>query len=103
MSDELQAFAALNTATPWPITLTAQPTEETAVIRSTYVRWCERGKPRGIPLLDSLMPLVNRFLIKIPICFLKVHFFQFPRLKYYLKFSPLKFISNIKFRKDSTN
>ena len=43
--EELQAFAALNTATPWPITLTAKPTEETAVIRSTYVRWCERGKP----------------------------------------------------------
>jgi hypothetical protein len=43
--EELQAFAALNTATTWPITLTAQPTEETAVIRSTYVRWYERGKP----------------------------------------------------------
>jgi hypothetical protein len=43
--EELKTFAALNTATPWPITLTAKPTEETAVIRSTYIRWCERGIP----------------------------------------------------------
>ncbi len=35
--EELQAFAALNTATLWSITLTAQLTEETAVIRSMYV------------------------------------------------------------------
>ncbi|MFA6470643.1 MAG: hypothetical protein WCU00_01275 [Candidatus Latescibacterota bacterium] len=35
VNEELQVFASLNTAT---ITLTAQPTEETAAIRSTYVR-----------------------------------------------------------------
>jgi len=33
-------------------TKTAEPIEEAAVIRSTYILWCERGNPRGIPLLD---------------------------------------------------
>src|ERR1700683_2793066 len=38
----------------WPTIMPHWTLSETAVVRDPYARWCERGAPRGVPLLDSL-------------------------------------------------
>jgi hypothetical protein len=40
--------------------------QETAVVRDPYARWCERGGPRGNPLLDLRASGLTQLLISFP-------------------------------------